>query len=135
MFEIGYYTLDADNRPVRTDLLSWGEMMNGNRRFVGYTEITSELRVSTVFIGIDHRHYGKGPPLLFETMIFGGPLDGHQWRYASWDDAQTGHQAAVSKAHKAIGHKFAQAIDEIDNSEIEPGTTIKLTPRGWKPDK
>ena len=80
-------------------------MMNSDSRVVGYTEITSETFVSTIFIGIDHRHYGKGPPLLFETMIFNGPLDGYQWRYASWDDASTGHRAAVTKARSAIGQK------------------------------
>jgi hypothetical protein len=30
-------------------------------------------------------------------MIFGGPLDHETWRYSSWDDAETGHPAAVKK--------------------------------------
>jgi hypothetical protein len=49
--------------------------------------------------------HGKGPPILFETMIFGGPLHEYCWRYASWDDAQAGHKAAVRKAHEAVGHR------------------------------
>jgi hypothetical protein len=79
-----------------------GKWFEGANRHVGDTGITSECRVSTVFLGIDHRFHGNGPPLLFETMIFGGPLDQEQWRY-SWDDADVGHRAAVRKARKAIG--------------------------------
>jgi hypothetical protein len=101
-----FYILDADNHVIGVDVVTWGRWWaEFTNRSVGMTQITSEIEVSTVFIGVDHRHYGKGPPLLFETMIFGGPLDGHQWRYASWDDAEAGHAAAVHKARKAIGQK------------------------------
>jgi hypothetical protein len=104
-----YYILDAENRVIETDLITWGMWFeNLNNRIVGYTEITSEITVSTIFIGIDHRIYGNGPPLLFETIIFGGPLDEHQWRYASYDDAQTGHAAAVRRARAAIDQKVTE---------------------------
>lgn len=68
--------------------------------------------VSTVFLGLDHRHFGGGPPLVFETMafqhegrtmsFFGGPPEPVpetlcQERYSSWDDAEVGHKAAVRK--------------------------------------
>ena len=40
-------------------------------------------RVSTVCLVIDH-NWGGGPPLIFETMIFGdGPLDKWQRRYST----------------------------------------------------
>jgi hypothetical protein len=39
---------------------------------------------------------------------FGGPLDQSQWRYVSYDDAMTGHQAAVRKARKAAGQRISQ---------------------------
>lgn len=101
-----YYILDAENLVVRAaGLLEWGRWFEDANRHVGYTGITSECRVSTVFLGIDHRHHGRGPPLLFETMIFGGPLDQRQWRYSSWDDADAGHRAAVRKARKALGQR------------------------------
>ncbi|MET0724213.1 MAG: hypothetical protein ABWY64_25770 [Tardiphaga sp.] len=104
----GYYILDADNHVVPVDMMTWARWLeeNNNNRSVGYTEITSQCRVSTVFVsGLDLRFEGDGPPILFETMIFGGPLDDSQWRYASYDDAVTGHQTAVTKARKAIGQK------------------------------
>jgi hypothetical protein len=36
-------------------------------------------------------------PLLFETMVFGGPLDGEQTRYSTWDEAKSGHDAMVTR--------------------------------------
>lgn len=101
-----YWTLDAENTPVKADLMTWARWFEDANRLVGYTEITSQVLVSTVFIGINHRFLGNGPPLLFETMIFGGPLDQDQWRYSSWDDAEAGHHAAVSKARKANGQRM-----------------------------
>jgi hypothetical protein len=101
------YVLDDEKRPVAcNDLQRWGEMMEDmSKRRVAGTEVTDEVRVSTVFLGLDHRFMGDGPPLLFETMIFGGPepIDQATWRYASWDDAQTGHAAAVRIARTALG--------------------------------
>jgi hypothetical protein len=52
-----------------------------------------------VFLGLDHRFSGKGPPLLFETMAF----EGEDWaaidcvRYAAWEDAEIGHAAMVRR--------------------------------------
>jgi hypothetical protein len=105
------YVPDADNHVVEVtdDVIAWGRFMEDERRHIGYTQITSACTVSTVFIGIDHRIYGKGPPVLFETMIFGGPLDHDQWRYSSYDDAVTGHAAAANKARAAIGQRKRKA--------------------------
>jgi len=48
-------------------------------RIVAKTDIDGEVEVSTVFLGLDHAVW-DGPPMLFETMIFGGPHDNSQWR-------------------------------------------------------
>jgi hypothetical protein len=50
------------------------------------------VEVSTVFLGLDHDLSGNGPPILWETMVFGGPLDGHTDRYTSLAAALAGHQ-------------------------------------------
>jgi hypothetical protein len=57
-------------------------------------------RVSTVFLCVDHQ-WGDGDPVLFETMVFGGPLDGWQWRYCYHGEAMTGHVAAVEQCKQA----------------------------------
>jgi hypothetical protein len=113
-----YYVLDANNNVVEAKLEAWGIWFSHiDNRVIGLTDITSQIRVSTVFIGIDHRFFGRGPPLLFETMIFGGPLDQYQRRYASYDDAQTGHQVAVRKAREAIGQKIKEPKEEKESKE------------------
>jgi hypothetical protein len=104
-----HWILDAENHTVEVDLITWAMWLeNGGNRIVAYTQITSEIEVSTVFLGLDHRFFGEGPPILFETMIFGGPLNYEQWRYSSYDDAQTGHTAAVRKARAAIGQHVTE---------------------------
>jgi hypothetical protein len=50
--------------------------------------------VSTVWLGLDHR-FGSGPPLIFETMIFGGERDQGQWRYSTEEEALAGHERVV----------------------------------------
>lgn len=60
-----------------------------------------EARVSTVFLGIDHNHSGKGPPVLFETMVFGGPLSDYQNRYCTWKEAEEGHKKMCALARSA----------------------------------
>lgn len=51
--------------------------------------------VSTVWTGL---YAGRGPggrPLIFETMVFRGPLDGYRMRYATEEDAKAGHAEIV----------------------------------------
>ena len=62
---------------------------------VEFTRIDA-IEISTVFLGIDHQ-FGDGPPLLFETMVFGGSLDQEQRYYTTWDEAVAGHAAMVAR--------------------------------------
>ena len=61
-------------------------------RIVNQTDLPWGGLLSTVFIGIDLRTWGDGPPLVFETMLF----DQHQHslacrRYATEAEAVAGH--------------------------------------------
>jgi hypothetical protein len=91
------YILDDNNNVVPVpadDIVIWARWFeNYERRRVADTR-TAGVRVSTVFLGLDHRWGGDGPPLVFETMIFGGPYDQYQDRHSSWDDAVLGHRRA-----------------------------------------
>lgn len=71
-------------------------------RCVAETCVTDDIRVSTVFLGLDHNFSGHGPPLLFETMCFGGVCDGAQQRYATWHEAEQGHEAIVQRVRLAL---------------------------------
>ena len=52
-------------------------------------------RVSTVFLHLDHNWEPGGPPVLFETMIFGGPYDQEMWRYHTWEEAKVSHDKII----------------------------------------
>ena len=55
-----------------------------------------EVRVSTVFLGMDHNSDSGGRPLLFETMIVGGVLDKFRMRCTTYEDAEVMHQIVLS---------------------------------------
>ena len=61
-----------------------------------------ESRISTIWLGIDHNFGFDGEPILFETMVFGGALDGEQWRYRTLDEALAGHNEIVEMVRKAL---------------------------------
>ena len=61
-----------------------------------------EIIISTVFLGVNHNHWGQGDPLLFETMAF-LPDDWsglEQRRYFTWEEAEAGHQEMVEMIKK-----------------------------------
>lgn len=62
-----------------------------------------DVRISTVWLGLDHNFanaYGPvvSPPLIFETMVFGGPMDQEPYRWATEQEAIEGHEIAVAAA-------------------------------------
>lgn len=92
----GYYILDGKELFEVSNITSWALQFEQADRVVEQTTLGEGVRVSTVFLGLDHR-FGEGPPLLFETMVFGGERDGDQWRYSTWDEAAAGHEAVVDE--------------------------------------
>jgi len=102
----GMYTLDGETPVPETDLYKWGRFMESHNRIVAKTNVSDEVRVSTVFLGLDHNYY-EGPPILFETMIFGGKHDGYQERCATWAEAEAMHDEAVSLA---MGRQMMEKI-------------------------
>lgn len=95
-----HYVLDG-HEPKPVDLMTWARWFekHENRRVAKWEE--GGIEVSTVFIGIDHS-FGDGPPLLFETMVFGGPLADEQERYSTWAEAESGHAAMVERVRAAL---------------------------------
>lgn len=83
-----------DKRPVpETDCVKWANWFQRANRQVAW-DVEDGVRVSTVFLGIDHG-FGGGS-LWFETMIFGGKHDGYQDRYETWEQAELGHRKALA---------------------------------------
>jgi len=107
-----YY--DRDGNEIST--AEWAEMVEGdhkrmeewtdgdlpeeeepwtNKR-VGNTNV-GELLVSTVWMGLNHA-FGAGPPLIFETMVFGlDDGDELMFRYSTLEEAEAGHLRVVNR--------------------------------------
>jgi len=105
-----YYVL-VGRLPVAVDLMTWANWWGPNRDKcqIGCDEFPGCM-ISTVFLGLDHNFMGT-EPILFETMIFGGPLDGEQWRYSTYSQAERGHKEAVAQA-KIAAAKIKSIADK-----------------------
>jgi len=78
-----------------SDVLKWAKWFeNISNRKIAFDVVRGQ-EVSSVFLGIDHRFHGQGDPILFETMIFGGPHDGWQARSATKNGILDQHKYAV----------------------------------------
>lgn len=95
-----YYRLDENRQPVPVTMLEWARGIECFWR-VAFDAI-GPMEVSTVFLGLDHRHSGAGPPILFETMIFDGLEDEYQVRTCTWTEAEAAHAQAVTIARTRL---------------------------------
>lgn len=105
----GHYILDKNGEPKlayqpsgtfdkkeMARLLKWAQQfgLTSKDRIVKQDHF-GKVMVSTVFLGLDH-NWGKGPPILWETMVFGGKLDQHQQRCAGGrEQAEAMHEEVV----------------------------------------
>jgi hypothetical protein len=87
-----YYDLDGNKitfeeyMEIRKDISKWVI----NKTTVG------ESKVSTVWLGLNHS-FDDGPPLIFETMVFGGPDNDWQKRYSTKEEALACHIIIVKQ--------------------------------------
>lgn len=94
------YILKDGEVVEEADVIKWGKWFEtAKERRIGSDEF-GDVRVSTVFLGIDHNFGGEGPPIVFETMIFGGEHDQYQERYCTLEEAKAGHLKAVELIKK-----------------------------------
>lgn len=92
------WILDDNDEVIEADSDAWSRWRwsaNGRgRRRIARDEINDVL-VSTVFIGLDFS-LGEGAPMVFETMIFGGPYNERTEWSATKADALAVHAKAVA---------------------------------------
>jgi hypothetical protein len=80
-----YY--DRSGQPM--EMMEWVRAFEDiDDRVVDFTLAADGGEVSTVWLGLDHS-FGAGPPLIFETMVFGGP--------STEEEAKAGHAAMVER--------------------------------------
>lgn len=90
---------DRQGQPLTLEQWATADYTDDYRR-VALTDLGTQGTVSTVWIGLNYNWRG-GPPLIFETMMFGGPMDSLVVaRYSTEEEAMAGHQATL----KALLH-------------------------------
>ena len=96
-----YFIYDDAGNPIATDHISMARWLTNKRRRVARDQIGT-LTVSTVFLGLNHK-WEAGPPILWETMVFGLPddTDEIQLRYSSRADAIAGHMRTCAEMRAA----------------------------------
>ena len=92
------YILRGHEVVPEEDVTTWARWLEKANTTIACYEADG-VRVSTAFLGLDHNYRGEGPPLLFETMVFGGKHDGCQWRCSTWLEAQDQHMMVVGKVN------------------------------------
>ncbi len=96
----GKYILDSDGNPVPCKhVLKWAKWFEKADRRVALDRV-GKVKVSTVFLGLDYS-FGGPIPILYETMVFGGVLDGEDERYATRQEAKGGHRRWLQKVKEA----------------------------------
>jgi len=93
----GYYfgwNRDTDETMPITMLEAMGADGEWNKERHIADDTIGEIRISTVFLVINHA-MGVRSPVLFETMIFGGPFDQYCERYSTAAEARKGHARVV----------------------------------------
>lgn len=120
------YILDENNNPVpEPDAMKWIEWRRANRERarVAFDEV-ADVCVSTVFLGVGHRHFGEGAPILFETMVFGTGTsnfyDG-QRRYSTRAEALKGHAELVA----AMKARVTKRLGREAPYPYVPGATFR----------
>jgi hypothetical protein len=103
------YILDGHKAVEEPDVIKWAKWFEKGNRTVNKTtadvsldgEKVGQVRISTVFLGIDHSFDG-GEPLLFETMVFGGKLDQEMDRCETWEAAEKMHELMCERVKGSV---------------------------------
>lgn len=99
-----YYILDDNFNVINCpDIFVFSSFFNDfSKRRIETSVISDECRLSTVFLGIDCNFDIKNPPLVFESLWFGGIHSDNQRRYSTYIDAVKGHREMLIDYLKEI---------------------------------
>jgi hypothetical protein len=128
-----YMFIDGKVVPTK-NMREWGKWFENADRRIDYTEISNFPEypggnfISTVFLGIDHNSGRSGPPILFETMVFGGAYDQRGWRYASFKEAKHGHWQIVDCIKKGLKPELSFGEKPFIENIIFPEDNVE---RNW----
>lgn len=95
---VGVYILDGKVVKPAT-CAEWIDWFDLSDKHVAQDHV-AEVLINTVFLGLDHGD-GEGPPLLFETIIWG--REESEW-CSTWDQAIEQHKAACDWVRRNLLH-------------------------------
>lgn len=98
---MGNYILKDGKIIEEPDIRKWGRWFQDNNNSIENT-VVEGIKISTVFLGIDHSFEDDTEPILFETMIFGGEHDQYQRRYSDIEQAKIGHQKVIELVKNSL---------------------------------
>jgi len=88
------YILENGVVTEEPDMNRWMIWCAKNESHVNLTKV-AEYTISTIFLGIDHNFSSEGPPVVFETMLFGENLNEKMVRTSTLKEAKQCHRDAV----------------------------------------
>ena len=104
LFECEDNSMYFDRKGKKISLETFADfMINHEYRRVANDNI-EDIHISTIWLGINHAFYTVEPPIVFETMIFGGKFEeeGYMERYSNEKEALEGHKRAVELVKKEL---------------------------------
>lgn len=106
-----HYKLDGHRSVPCENHLEWVRWHELVDRCVAETCI-DDVRVSTVFLALDHNPFSGSDPALFETMVFVDGISHQMHHYFTWEAAEQGHAEMVGLVRAEMDEaqaKVAQA--------------------------
>jgi hypothetical protein len=102
-----FWKLDGQLAVPCESMLEWAMWFGQNSHPDNFNRRVDEtiigpMRISTIFLGLDHNFGRDGEPLIFETMIFRGGESQECWRSSSWQEAEADHKRAVELIRREI---------------------------------
>ena len=90
-----YFVLNDRGEPIlEPNVDAWFAWFERADRGVARTVVTPDVMVLTTFNGVDELAESD-PPRLFESRVFGGPLDGEVVQYGTRAESLEGHTRLV----------------------------------------
>lgn len=93
---------EKGEKPIAVDLMTWAMWMEKSTNRIVKQDWIGEVKVSTVFLGIDHS-FDFSPdaaPVLWETMVFNGVLNHETDRCSgNREQAEAMHQSMIDRVN------------------------------------
>jgi hypothetical protein len=99
---LNYYKLEGQTPVAVESFMEWSLWIMSASTTVMINELKDSI-ISTRFVGIDLNpgsSNSNSQPMVFETLVMGGALDGKKNFYPAWDEAIQGHLKICTQVFK-----------------------------------